>query len=263
MSTPVFITGMPNGGSQLLAALIDSLPDAVCLNQLPEQWEFAKRPMNAPSYAKWLVGDALWQRQQLLEKRPVLDFRNEDGSPWLERYDLTDQSPQRVRCHFKEDSTLCLHNTSIYSAVLPALSMLPTRLFATIRHPLVQCRLWRAKPQMLPVPGKPPGIMRFWGKPVEIREGDAPEAFKLVQIYEAFLGRYHELEKRITILRYEDLLEKPVIVSDAFDADVLPKQADFLSVLPVEPTQPKDEFEEEVMRHLKRHAVFAKLHYRF
>src|SRR4051812_44485586 len=82
--TDVVVTGLPRAGTTLLCALIDSLPDAVCLNAPRRHNQMATLVPGVLAFCKWMVGDYQWTRLQLLKQDPVRDVRADDGSPLLD-----------------------------------------------------------------------------------------------------------------------------------------------------------------------------------
>jgi hypothetical protein len=100
--TDVVVTGLPRAGTTLLCALIDSLEDAVCLNSPRRHNRLATLLPGPLPFSKWLAGDYLWTRLQLLQQDPIKDFRAADGSPLLD----TMHDPRMIRNESGEPETM-------------------------------------------------------------------------------------------------------------------------------------------------------------
>src|SRR5688500_4200022 len=126
----VLVTGLPRSGLTLVAALIDSLPNAVCLNSPQAQGAQARKLHETIPFCKWLAGDFIWHRSRLLTHAPVKDYRAPDGSPLLDG--LKDPRLQRdaagdpvmsslVREGLRDDFILAMKHDALYTCVLPTL----------------------------------------------------------------------------------------------------------------------------------------------
>jgi len=223
----VLVTGLPRSGSTLVSALIDGLPDAVCLNE--PAWQpglLSKHTLDILPFCKWLIGDYGWTRQLLLNQEPVSDFRATDGSPVLDGlYDLRQKrndkdEPESVvfaRPDLSPDFILGMRHHTLYTSILPTLVKFgKLKIIAVIRHPFDVLNSWRQLPMPLIGRGKPHGIARFWPEALAITEEKLEAADMLVQLYDAYIQRYHELREHITIVKFEDVIDDPTSVSRLF-----------------------------------------------
>lgn len=223
----VLVTGLPRSGSTLVSALIDGLPNAVCLNTPPwQQGLLSQNPLEVLPYCKWLTGDFLYTRRQLIEQHPVIDIRAADGMPLTDgmfdpRTKRNDKDQHDTvafaRPGLSEDFILAMRDTTIYTALLPTLLKFKHfKIIAVIRHPFDVLTSWRQFRQPMIERGRPHGIARFWPEALAITESGMEMADQMVQLYDAYIQRYHELREHIHIVKFEDVVESPVLVSKLF-----------------------------------------------
>lgn len=266
----VIVTGLPRAGSATVSALIDSLPDAVTFNLPVAPMRVADKPLEILPYCKWLVGDYLWTRRTLLNMEPVADFRAADGKPLLDGLfdprrkvkDSTDE-PDLVyftKANLSNDFTLSMRHHTLFTSILPTLVKFSHfKIIATIRHPLDVLASWKGLPQPMITTSNPNGIARFWPEALALMETNASEVEKAVQLYDAFIGRYHELRDHITIVRYEDVVEDPAIIPKMFGAKEI--SATILELIEKSP-QARITAETKIIRDaFKKYGVYTKLYY--
>ncbi len=232
----VLVTGLPRSGLTLAAALIDSLPNSVCLNSPQQQSAQARKLQETIPFAKWLAGDFIWHRSRLLSQDAVNDYRASDGSPLLDT--IKDPRIQRdesgkaklssfTRAGLIGDFTLAMKHDALYTCLLPTLvEMSHFKIIAIIRHPYDVLTSWQSLPDEPYAQGKIPFARHYWHEAALM---DPEKSFdkleRMVQIYEMFLGRYYELRDHITILKYEDMIDQPVLLSRALGYDIVPPGA--------------------------------------
>jgi hypothetical protein len=264
--TDLILTGLPRSGSAAVCALIDTLPDAVCLNAPSWQAPFVRSPVDILPFCKWLVGDYAWARRQLLNGSPLSDIRAADGSPLLDgRRDPgmvrdAEGQPQAVRFirhGLREDFTLAMRQTTLFSSALPQIAAFRHfRILAVIRHPVAVGLSWHGLPQPLLSPGHPPGIARFWPEALEALAGGSL-ARQFAALYELHLQRYHETDG-VTVLRYEDVMADPGLISRLLGRECLPAAVTRLAPAQQRQDQPLAEALRAVFRST---GVFSKLYY--
>lgn len=226
----LLLTGLPRSGSAAVSALIDTLPDAVCLNTPPWQAAFLRNPVEVLPFCKWLLGDYAWARRLLLDGAPLGDIRAADGSPLLDGLhdpgmvrdaEGQPQAVRFIRHGLREDFTLAMRQTTLFSSALPQIAAFRHfRILAVIRHPVALGLSWHGLPQPLLSPGHPPGIARFWPEALEaLAGGSLPQQF--AALYELHLQRYHETPG-VTVLRYEDVMADPGLISRLLGRECLP-----------------------------------------
>lgn len=226
----VLVTGLPRSGSTLVSALIDGLPDAVCLNE--PSWQpglLSKFPLDILPFCKWLSGDYAWTRQQIFMQEAVTDFRAADGSPLLDG--LLDPMQKRndkgepegvvfLRPGLSADFILAMRHHALYTSILPTLvKFRQFKIIAVIRHPFDVLNSWRQLQIPLPARGRPHGIARFWPEALAIAEAKMEAADQMVQLYDTYIQRYHELREHVTIVKFEDVIDDPFLVSRLFGID--------------------------------------------
>lgn len=247
-----------------MGALIDTLPNAVCLNTPPWQAAFARNPVESLPFCKWLMGDFALARQQLREGVLIKDIRAADGRPLMDGAKdpgMTlgdDGQPKAVsfsRPSLPESFTLAMRQTTLFTSVLPTLAQFKHfRVVAVIRNPVALGLSWQKLPQPLLSPGNPPGIARWWPEALEALKGSMAEQF--AQLYELHVQRYHEAGA--TVLRHEDVVADPGMISRMFGQEALPSAAAYLR--PPSP-QVDTAFARELRTALRHMGVFSKLYY--
>jgi hypothetical protein len=235
MMKPWLITGIPRSGTTLLAALIDSMEDSVCLNEPLWQQDLAKTSSNADEFVHKLVSDCSQLRAKLHGGESLPDLRRSDGLP-VTNY-LNDRGEVIVRpalfsrSGLSADFTLAVKHNGLYLGALPQLiASGKFKIIALIRHPLEVLASWRAS--SLPVSrGELPAATYFWPemaalmrKPMDMPAqgaarsggvwGEGPQhknhiLDKQLHLLELLYRRIHEHEKHITLLRYEELVAHP------------------------------------------------------
>ncbi len=223
----VILTGIPRAGLTVFGALIDCLPDIVCLNEPKWQQRKAQQMKKPMPLCKWLVGDYVWRRTQLLNEKPLRDLRAADGKPLLDSIkdsriakspDSEDSTIAFVRHGLSKDFTLAMKHHALYTAILPQLvEFQHFRVIAVIRHPFDVIQSWRRLGKVRAIAnGKLPQAAKYWNEigRITIEEGD--ELDRMIQIYDAFCQRYFELRENIEIVKFEDLRENPMLASEMF-----------------------------------------------
>ncbi len=223
----VILTGIPRAGLTVLGALIDSLPDIVCLNEPKWQQRKAQQMKKPMPLCKWLVGDFAWRRSQLLREKPVRDLRSADGKPVLDSLkdsripnnpEDKDHAVAFVRHGLSKDFTLAMKHHALYTALLPQLVEFGHfRIIAVIRHPYDVIQSWRSLDKSRAISkGKLPQAAKYWSEIGRISEEEGNELDRMIQIYDAFCERYHQLREDIEIVRFEDLRDNPIMASEMF-----------------------------------------------
>ncbi len=261
----LLLTGLPRSGSASIGALIDTLADAVCLNTPPWQAAFARNPVDILPFSKWLVGDFAWARRQLLEGVAVGDIRAEDGTPLMDG--MKDARGVReangdlkavpfIRHDLTENFTLAMRQTTLFTSALPVIASLKHfMIVAVVRHPLDVCMAWHELAQPILAAGNPPGIARFWPEALAVLQGGSM-AEQFAGLYELHMQRYHELGA--TVLRYEDVMAEPMLVSRLLGREMLPSAAARL----VTPAQQSINEKTETLRAVfHKTGVYSKLYY--
>jgi hypothetical protein len=265
--TDVIVTGLPRSGLTVVAALIDHLPDAVCLNAPQWQAEQARKLSSLVPYCKWLVGDFAWTRVQLLRQLPIRDNRAADGIPLLDSI-RDPRQPKKsgdkegilfARPNLKKDFTLGMKHHALYTAILPQLVEFEHfKVIAVIRHPLDVVRSWQQLETHAIAQGKLPMAARFWPEAARISSSKSNKLERMVQLYDAHLERYHSLRDKIHIVKYEDAVSDPMVISRLFDVDVLPASSKLIEERPrVRVSSDAD----EVREYFKKYGVFTKHYY--
>lgn len=267
--TDVIVTGIPRSGLTLVAALIDGLPNAMCLNSPAMHSELVRQATDSICYGKLLAGDFLWTRAQIIDKQPVYDFRSLSGAPLVDglhdpkmplKASSGEPSAIPLTRNLTGDFILGAKHHTLYTSVLPTLvKFRHFKIIAVIRHPLDVFASWKQLPKPLLAKGNPKGIGRFWPEALGIASSGANMATLFAQLYDLYLQRYHELREHIHIVKYEDIIEDPAMVSRLFGLKKPPSTASLIEA------RPRRQFlatETESFRAaLKKYGVYTKIYY--
>jgi hypothetical protein len=224
----VLITGIPRSGTTLAGALVDSLPDTVCLSEPPWHWHKATGGKldigpdpDGSNFAKWLVGDCVSLRNRLLAGDAVLDRRTASGRPLTNYHQATDgnATPERTQIGtsgfsasgLSPDFTLAIkHNGPYLTALGPLLDLAWFTIIALVRNPVDTLHSWRSLD--LPVSrGKMHDAARCWPEmAAATAQGDVLQ--RQVMIYDLICQRLHAYRERVHIIQYEALQAEPGIL---------------------------------------------------
>lgn len=219
----VILTGIPRSGTTLAAALIDSLPNAVCLNEPLWQTD-VKLDGNPQALALWLRDDFARLRQHLLAEHPIPDRRDAEGKAITNFF--KDGKPVQektfgllIRAGLTPDFTLAVKHNALFMAALPHLALMSDFLvIALLRHPVATIASWQRVP--LPVAeGRMPHAATYWPKIKSIGESNDDVLIKQVKLYDALCGRLAKLRGAIHIVHYELLITNPNLLCDMLRHD--------------------------------------------
>lgn len=217
----LIVTGIPRSGTTLTAALIDAMQDSVCLNE--PSWHSAKSATSAEGFAKFIADDFGVLRRKLLDGTPVQDRRSHAGKA-LTNYYATDRSPNHGktiyemvplrRAGLSPQFTLAIKHNGPYLAVLPELIALQRfTILAIVRHPLQVIHSWRSLD--LPIShGRMPNASAYWEQMAQLSKAHMDLLEKQVRMYDVMCQRVLENRQHIHLLRYEDLVQKPELLTE-------------------------------------------------
>lgn len=261
----VILTGIPRSGLTVVAALLDSQPDTVCLNGPTWQMEARRRLREPVDFCKWLIGDFAAQRAALLAGEAISDWRATDASPLLDN--AKDQRQPRDANHrrlpvlltrpgLSENFTLAVKHPMLFTPLLPTLVPLGHfKILVVIRHPYDVLASWRS------LNGRPISERLMeevrWPEASAIATAHSDLLDRMVQLYDLHLGIYHGLRDNITLLKYEDIASNPGIVGKLFANDTLPAIASRINP----PSHVRTGPIEELRARFQKYGVFTKLYY--
>lgn len=221
-SRNIVVTGLPRAGLTLACALIDQLPDAVCLNAPPWHTNIARKLASNMPMCKWLVGDFTWYRDELLTQTPVPDYRQKDGTPFTDGLAPTEKEVLFSKPDLTTDFILGMKHHLLFTAILSQLVMFDKfTVIAMIRHPLDVIASWQNMKPFFIADGGPTWIANMWPEAHAISISDATPLDRMAQLYELFCARYYELREKIHIIKYEDMVRDPMIISNIVGRDHL------------------------------------------
>lgn len=216
----IILTGIPRAGTTLAAALIDSLPDTVCLNE--PGWHNAKAASDAKGFVEFLQNDFTNIRKYLLAGEPIPDRRKKNGEAITNYYATGNDGVMHeefslvpfTRPNLSVDFTLAIKHNGPYLAVLPELVASGYRIIAIIRDPLPVIRSWRRL--SLPISrGDLPNAKLFWPELKQVIDSNAELLEKQVRIYALMHERLMQYRDQITVLRYEEIVRNPQVLATA------------------------------------------------
>jgi hypothetical protein len=259
LAKDVVVTGLPRSGLTLACALIDQLPDAVCLNA--PQWHTgaARKFGSNLAMCKWLVGEYLWTRKHLIAGNPVPDVRREDGLPFTDGHQGGGKEMQILKPGLTDNFILGFKHHLIYTSMLPQLVEFDHfRIIVIIRHPVEIIASWQKLDPFFLTQETPPGIMNMWPEAYAIATSEIESLDRFSQLYELFATRYYELREHIEIVKYEDIIDDPMMISRMFGI----KQPSDATALIEPPSMIRNMREAEIIRaSLKKYAVATKYFY--
>ncbi len=190
------VTGLPLSGLSVVSALVDGLPNAVCLNAPQHHLAQAHILPTRLDFCKWLTGDFAWTRLCITRQEPIKGFREQDIPP--------------IRKPLAPDFILGMKHQALYTAILPELASFDYfTIIAVIRNPLEMIDIWQKNMDRPILSGILPMPDSYWT--------DFPRAAdpldRLVLLYDAHMKIYHQLRDHIHIVRYEDVRSDPMHLS--------------------------------------------------
>jgi hypothetical protein len=218
----VVVTGIPRAGTTLAAALIDSMPDTVCLSEPGwHQWSLLSQSSH---YAKWLAGDFIELRKKLLAGEPVEDKRSLDGTAItnyhkVARHSQKPTSQYRIvpitRPGLSQDFTLAAKHNGPYLSALPAIVDLGWfTVIAIVRNPLDVIHSWRSL-SLRVSHGEMPDAVPGWPDMAGLVKENLDLLEKQVKMYDLMCQRLYSLRDQIHIVRYEAMLRNPNLLREA------------------------------------------------
>ena len=218
----VIVTGIPRGGTTLSAALLDNLDNAICLSEPSWQSRWFKRITDVNKVTELVVNDYKKIRSDIIENKPIKDFRNENGTP-ITNYFNKNKNGNRENVRIQREVTFQVEDTNFllgmkhnahYTSILPQL--IETDFFsiiAIVRHPVPTIMSWKS----LNIPisnGRLPHGEPFWKELRDITRSKDKSLVPLVAIYDLFCQRYLSLSKDIHLLKYEEIIKNPLVFEE-------------------------------------------------
>jgi len=227
----VILTGIPRSGTTLITALIDSMSDAVALNEPRWQYDWMMRHKGGlpADFAVWLVKDFARLRQQLLQKVPIPERRLRDGTAVTNYYRINSEEQKAAeifevipftRPGLTSDFILAIKHNGLYLSVLRQLMLTQQfTIIAILRNPVGVISSWND----VPIPlgqGKMPGAIGYWKDMRELTESGIPLLEKQVRMYDLVCQRFYNLRDHIHIIKYEELVKNPNLAGTIVGRDV-------------------------------------------
>lgn len=236
MARNLIVSGLPRSGTTLLAALIDSSPDAICVSEPDWPIAAAEQAATPNDFTEALIAGYREVRAQIALGVPIDDLRNESGSAvsnYLVRNadgsrTIVVRAGQHVRATPAGDYVLAVKHNALFLSVLPQLSSSRAfEMLTLIRHPREVFASWLDVPFPVASARLPVGE-KFWPELREVGAVEAPLPRRMAMLYELLLRRIVSggVDK---LIRYEDIVER---TGDLFvklsiapgDADLAKKQ---------------------------------------
>ncbi len=268
MSSDVIITGLPRSGLTVVSALADSLPNCVSINAPRSHLSQAGFYPSAQEYCKWLIGDFSWTRLQLLKQTRFADYRASDGHALLDnthdpRQPKENGEPALVwftREGLDAKLTLSIKHHAAYTAALPQLvASEHFRIIAVIRHPYDVIGSWLRQAGEHFTEGRiPKRVEQFWPEAAQIAANESDPIARMVQLYECYIKRYHELSEHIHIVKFEDVTADPMLVARWLFSDHTPAAA---KLLRPSPRLIDRDMADTLRQHFRRHGVYTRQFY--
>jgi hypothetical protein len=220
----IVITGIPRSGTTLAAAIFDNAPNCFCLSEPDSHRELMDGSSDKDDFVNLIDLEFLSVRSKLLAGTEVLDKRQEDGSPVTNYFSATSAASRRDaafilknvgRNNLTEDFALGIKHNALYAAVLPEiLSSNKFKVVIIVRNPVDVIASWRSLD--LPVSrGFLPAAERYWPDMRELTHTVMPLLDKQILIYELLCSRFLSVADQTSIVRYEDMVNRPEILLHA------------------------------------------------
>ena len=252
----VILTGIPRSGTTLATALIDGLPDCVCLNE--PRWQVLQdHKGNAEQLAHGLAEDFARIRAHLIAEHPVPDRRTAEGKAVTNFFSAGTRTNDHkigmfIRAGLTQDFTLAMKHNALYLSALPHLAhMSAFTIIAVIRNPVHTIASWRRL--SLPVSsGHMPHAEIYWPTIKAIAQSGDEVLVKQVKLYDAICERLQERENTIHVLPYETLIHTPNILCDMLQQGG-PVDSSLIKASPLSLT---DETRSTILAALKQHGKY-------
>lgn len=214
----ILLTGIPRSGTSLVAHLLDSLNDMVCLNEPQRGYTLVSQARDAEEFVRMTVADLNTTYSTLARAGFVFDRREPDGSVPTNYYEPTGKRrdiPMRPvsRRNFALRGQLAMKHNEVFTSVLPLLCEIPEiRIIAVVRHPIPTILSWQSCEIALAM-GRLSSGYRFWDEAQE--SSHSPPIMDMqARIYDLYCARYHLYRDRITLIRYEDLIQNSHVLEE-------------------------------------------------
>ena len=223
---PVILTGVPRSGTTLAAALLDSMPDAICLSEPDQHLHLHATSATATEFVA-MLRDSL---EALAARCAVgdwpIDRRSGDGLPITNYFsgspdggDRASQFVERVPKPraLSDHALICAKHNALYLSVLPQLvaSGAFTEV-AIVRDPIDVLGSWNSL--ALPVSGgKLPAAEKFWQAMAQLTMESLALLDKQVRIYELICRRLVRFRTQIAVIKYETLIKDLDALAHAVD----------------------------------------------
>jgi hypothetical protein len=206
----LLIAGIPRSGSTLLAALVDSLDNALCLGEPRELFIPPEAPSRAGYVASVLAALDSY-REKALRGEDIADRRNPDGSATTNYMKAGPSGGVREfspgegvvdTSGFRTGMLIAIKHNIPFLSVLPELAETGIPIIGVVRNPVHTLLSWHDTG--LPVAaGYMPSAQAFWPELNRLMAGsDTPEA-GWAKIYNAFCVRLREAG--CPIVKYEEV----------------------------------------------------------
>jgi hypothetical protein len=228
----LIITGVPRSGTTLAAAIIDQMPNCLCLSEPDGHIDLMRDAASPEDFVAKLCQEFDTVRRIVLGGGSLLDRRRAGGAPVTDYFSesLTDGRREpavttRVisRPGLSPDFVLGVKHNALYTAVLPEIVRTGRfRVVAIVRDPVAVLMSWRAVD--LPIShGRLPAGERFWPELAALGRADLDLTDKQIRICDLLLHRFGQLAERIAVVSYEVFVTDPAkLLAAARIADPVP-----------------------------------------
>jgi hypothetical protein len=210
VSQELLIVGIPRSGSTLLAALLDSLDNPLCLSE-PRELFIVPEARDRAAYVAKVRQFLADIRRKVVAREPIVDTRNPDGTPttnYIRRFfgrwpRFRPPSGQVDTSRHDADVLVGIKHNVPFFAVLPELVEAGLPLVAIIRHPIPTILSWHET--KIPVSqGYMPSAEAFWPELNRLMPASASPEEGWARIYEAFCARL--VACGVEVMKYEDII---------------------------------------------------------
>jgi hypothetical protein len=206
----LFIVGIPRSGSTLMAALVDSLENSLCMSEPPELF-IEPSAESCSNYVKFAVDSLDSYRSRVIAGDVIVDRRNADGAPttnYMRKRFLGRGREFRPTkglidtAKYDKGMLIAIKHNIPFLAVLPDLVRTDVPILGVVRNPVTTILSW-AETGLPVAKGRMPSAAAFWPEINSIMDASETLEVGWARIYDALCERL--LTCHIPIFKYEDV----------------------------------------------------------
>ncbi|WP_363321928.1 sulfotransferase [Phreatobacter sp.] len=270
LTREMIVTGLPRGGTTLVAALIDASENALCLSEPPHHVDLHTRAGSADHFAEQVALDLRDLRVKLSQGGTVIDRRTADGKAVTNYFSGTRDDQNRPASYdlvewrapsVDKNTIIASKHNGLYLSALTEFAKTTLKIICVLRDPASAIRSWQSIPDIPVSHGKMPAAEKFWPSIYNRTEITASLLERQVLICESIFARIHNLGNRSITIKYEDIVQSPSsffrkIGTHPTDANIIhkPKLSEKSQIS-------EDAIRDHIKHIIKKHSLTSIAHY--